>query len=92
MGKGTEMGRLFLVQLEGKMYSCKHCQTHLALFEDILSKVFFLFFLFFCVFTCIAIPVDILIDCCWRSSLLGVFEVLGEMHIGRANFTFMSEW
>ncbi|KAE8709855.1 hypothetical protein F3Y22_tig00110328pilonHSYRG00691 [Hibiscus syriacus] len=25
------MGRLFLVNLEGKAYSCKHCKTHLAL-------------------------------------------------------------
>ncbi|KAG6474077.1 hypothetical protein ZIOFF_068001 [Zingiber officinale] len=24
--------------LEGKIYSCKHCQTHLALSDDILSK------------------------------------------------------
>ncbi|KAG6517919.1 hypothetical protein ZIOFF_021318 [Zingiber officinale] len=32
------MGRLFLVSLEGKIYSCKHCQTHLALSDDILSK------------------------------------------------------
>ncbi|XP_042431704.1 protein yippee-like [Zingiber officinale] len=34
------MGRLFLVSLEGKIYSCKHCQTHLALSDDILSKAF----------------------------------------------------
>ncbi|XP_068644340.1 protein yippee-like [Aristolochia californica] len=34
------MGKLFAVQLEGKMYSCKHCQTHLALCEDIVSKSF----------------------------------------------------
>lgn len=33
------MGRLFLVSLEGKIYSCKHCHTHLALSDDILSKV-----------------------------------------------------
>ncbi|PKU76843.1 Protein yippee-like [Dendrobium catenatum] len=33
------MGRLFLVNLDGKVYSCKHCQTHLALCEEIVSKV-----------------------------------------------------
>ncbi|KAA3454100.1 yippee-like protein [Gossypium australe] len=35
------MGRLFVVNLEGKVYSCKHCKTHLALCEDIVSKVSF---------------------------------------------------
>ncbi|XP_074560132.1 protein yippee-like [Curcuma longa] len=35
------MGRLFLVSLEGKIYSCKHCHTHLALSDDILSKSFY---------------------------------------------------
>ncbi|PSS23816.1 Protein yippee-like [Actinidia chinensis var. chinensis] len=34
------MGRLFLITLEGNVYSCKHCQTHLALAEDIISKSF----------------------------------------------------
>ncbi|XP_065871433.1 protein yippee-like [Euphorbia lathyris] len=34
------MGRLFVVNLEGKIYSCKHCRTHLALYEDIVSKAF----------------------------------------------------
>ncbi|KAH0462407.1 hypothetical protein IEQ34_009982 [Dendrobium chrysotoxum] len=34
------MGRLFLVNLDGKVYSCKHCQTHLALCEEIVSKSF----------------------------------------------------
>ncbi|KAF5778078.1 putative Yippee family protein [Helianthus annuus] len=34
------MGRLFLVTLEGKIYSCKHCKTHLALCDDIVSKSF----------------------------------------------------
>ncbi|WVZ07698.1 hypothetical protein V8G54_021044 [Vigna mungo] len=33
------MGRLFVVNLEGKIYSCKHCHTHLALYDDIYSKV-----------------------------------------------------
>ncbi|KAF1889295.1 hypothetical protein Lal_00024618 [Lupinus albus] len=32
------MGRLFVLHLEGKIYSCKHCRTHLALSEDIVSK------------------------------------------------------
>lgn len=40
------MGRLFVVTLEGKIYSCKHCRTHISLSEDIVSKVFpFSFFL-----------------------------------------------
>ncbi|KAL8161017.1 hypothetical protein V2J09_012506 [Rumex salicifolius] len=34
------MGRLFLVHLEGKVYSCRHCHTHLAVCEDIVSKTF----------------------------------------------------
>ncbi|OIW04100.1 hypothetical protein TanjilG_00660 [Lupinus angustifolius] len=34
------MGRLFVLHLEGKIYSCKHCHTHLALSEDIVSKSF----------------------------------------------------
>ncbi|GAV75475.1 Yippee domain-containing protein [Cephalotus follicularis] len=35
------MGRLFVVSLEGKVYSCKHCNTHLALSDDIISKSFY---------------------------------------------------
>ncbi|KAL3373295.1 hypothetical protein AABB24_005352 [Solanum stoloniferum] len=34
------MGRLFVLTLEGKIYSCKHCGTHLALSENIVSKSF----------------------------------------------------
>ncbi|XP_047334920.1 protein yippee-like [Impatiens glandulifera] len=34
------MGRLFLITLEGKFYSCKHCKVHLALSEDITSRSF----------------------------------------------------
>ncbi|KAE8661613.1 Protein yippee-like [Hibiscus syriacus] len=34
------MGRLFVVNLEGKVYSCKHCKIHLALVDDIVSKSF----------------------------------------------------
>ncbi|KAK2980232.1 hypothetical protein RJ640_018339, partial [Escallonia rubra] len=35
-----DMGRLFLISLEGSTYSCKHCQTQLALLDDIVSKSF----------------------------------------------------
>ncbi|XP_039061478.1 protein yippee-like isoform X1 [Hibiscus syriacus] len=35
------MGRLFVVNLEGKVYSCKHCKINLALVDDIVSKVSF---------------------------------------------------
>ncbi|WOL02015.1 hypothetical protein Cni_G10734 [Canna indica] len=34
------MGRLFLVSLDGKIYSCKYCQAHLALSNDVVSKNF----------------------------------------------------
>ncbi|CAJ2644037.1 unnamed protein product [Trifolium pratense] len=34
------MGRLFLINLEGRIYTCKFCRTHLALYEDIVSKTF----------------------------------------------------
>ncbi|CAN1259411.1 Protein yippee-like At3g11230 [Linum perenne] len=33
------MGRVFVVNLEGKIYSCKHCKTNLALSDDIVSKI-----------------------------------------------------
>ncbi|KAK8574161.1 hypothetical protein V6N13_097151 [Hibiscus sabdariffa] len=32
------MGRVFRITLEGSVYSCKHCLTHLALLDDIISK------------------------------------------------------
>ncbi|KAK3015500.1 hypothetical protein RJ639_005382, partial [Escallonia herrerae] len=35
-----DMGRLFLISLEGSTYSCKHCQTQLALLDDMVSKSF----------------------------------------------------
>lgn len=35
------MGRIFVINLEGRIYRCKHCHTHLALSDDIMSKVFF---------------------------------------------------
>ncbi|KAG8484055.1 hypothetical protein CXB51_023052 [Gossypium anomalum] len=34
------MGRLFVITLEGSVYSCSHCHTHLALLDDIISKSF----------------------------------------------------
>ncbi|KAG6395385.1 hypothetical protein SASPL_146028 [Salvia splendens] len=34
------MGRVFVLNLEGKVYSCKYCGTHLAVSEDIVSKSF----------------------------------------------------
>ena len=33
------MGRLFLMHLDGNVYSCKHCKTHLGVAGDIISKV-----------------------------------------------------
>ncbi|KAK4377489.1 hypothetical protein RND71_003785 [Anisodus tanguticus] len=35
-----QMGRLFVITLEGGSYKCKHCQTHLALADHIISKSF----------------------------------------------------
>ncbi|CAN6443038.1 unnamed protein product [Victoria cruziana] len=32
------MGRLHLRYLDGRIYTCKYCQTHLALVEDVVSK------------------------------------------------------
>ncbi|KAK1405122.1 hypothetical protein POM88_004727 [Heracleum sosnowskyi] len=34
------MGRIFVVELEGRTYRCKFCKTHLALVDDIVSKAF----------------------------------------------------
>ncbi|CAN6443036.1 unnamed protein product [Victoria cruziana] len=34
------MGRLHLRYLDGRIYTCKYCQTHLALVEDVVSKQF----------------------------------------------------
>ncbi|XP_009116284.2 protein yippee-like At3g55890 [Brassica rapa] len=36
----TKMGRVFIVDLEGQIYSCKHCNTHLTKEQDIMSKSF----------------------------------------------------
>ncbi|XP_078436490.1 protein yippee-like [Wolffia australiana] len=34
------MGRLHQVHLDGRVYSCKHCETHLARCDDIVSRSF----------------------------------------------------
>ncbi|OIS98037.1 protein yippee-like protein, partial [Nicotiana attenuata] len=34
------MGRIFVVDLEGKTYNCKFCKTQLALVNDLISKDF----------------------------------------------------
>ncbi|KAF8411128.1 hypothetical protein HHK36_003667 [Tetracentron sinense] len=34
------MGRIFLVELEGRVYSCKFCKSHLALATDLMSRSF----------------------------------------------------
>lgn len=36
-----KMGRIFVVELEGRCYKCKFCKTHLALFSDCVSRVTF---------------------------------------------------
>jgi hypothetical protein len=33
------MGRLFLCYLEGRVYSCKMCKSHLAKVDELVSKV-----------------------------------------------------
>ncbi|CAI9088711.1 OLC1v1023120C2 [Oldenlandia corymbosa var. corymbosa] len=35
-----EMGRIFVVDLEGRTYRCKFCKTHLALADDLVSRAF----------------------------------------------------
>lgn len=34
------MGRIFVVELEGRSYRCKFCKTHLALADDVVSRNF----------------------------------------------------
>ncbi|XP_015572156.1 protein yippee-like At5g53940 isoform X3 [Ricinus communis] len=34
------MGRLFVVDVEGRCYSCRFCDTPLALADDVLSRTF----------------------------------------------------
>lgn len=36
----AHMGRLYLVQLSGRIYCCKLCHSHLANIDEILSKTF----------------------------------------------------
>ena len=33
------MGRVFVVEREGRSYRCKYCNTQLALFDDLASRV-----------------------------------------------------
>lgn len=35
------MGRLYLIQLDGRIYSCKYCKSHLANFDKLVSKDFY---------------------------------------------------
>ncbi|KAJ0694909.1 hypothetical protein HanPI659440_Chr15g0614191 [Helianthus annuus] len=48
---GQEMGRVFLVELEGRTYKCKFCKTNLALAENVVSRVI-------CYFVCQEIEVN----------------------------------
>ncbi|KAF3676037.1 Protein yippee-like [Capsicum annuum] len=34
------MGRIFVVDLEGRTYKCKFCKTHLALADEVVSRGF----------------------------------------------------
>ncbi|KAL9686171.1 hypothetical protein QQ045_023626 [Rhodiola kirilowii] len=34
------MGMIFKITRQGKVYACKHCQTHLALAKDLISEAF----------------------------------------------------
>ncbi|KAJ4980403.1 hypothetical protein NE237_031240 [Protea cynaroides] len=34
------MGRVFLVELDGRIYRCKFCRSHLALADDLVSRAF----------------------------------------------------
>ena len=51
-----KMGRIFVIELEGRTYKCKFCKVHFALADDLVSKLLFsipfllyiIFFLFFC--------------------------------------------
>ncbi|EOY13083.1 Yippee family zinc-binding protein, putative isoform 2, partial [Theobroma cacao] len=38
--KKGKMGRIFVVELDGRSYRCKFCRTHLALPEDLASRSF----------------------------------------------------
>eukprot|EP01018_Ginkgo_biloba_P013700 Gb_22083 [translate_table: standard] len=34
------MGQPYLIQLDGRAYSCQYCRSHLALFDELMSKSF----------------------------------------------------
>ncbi|GKV02018.1 hypothetical protein SLEP1_g14505 [Rubroshorea leprosula] len=34
------MGRVFLVELDGRSYRCKFCRAHFALLDDLVSRNF----------------------------------------------------
>jgi len=34
------MGRLYLIQLDGRVYTCRNCGSHLALCDELVSKSF----------------------------------------------------
>lgn len=34
------MGRLYLIQLDGRVYSCRYCRSHLAQCDELVSKSF----------------------------------------------------
>ncbi|XP_021719287.1 protein yippee-like At5g53940 isoform X2 [Chenopodium quinoa] len=34
------MGRIFVIELEGRTYKCKFCKTHLAFADDLVSRTF----------------------------------------------------
>ncbi|KAI3888732.1 hypothetical protein MKX03_013900 [Papaver bracteatum] len=34
------MGKLFLIELDGRVYKCKFCRSHLALADDLVSRSF----------------------------------------------------
>ncbi|XP_057531242.1 protein yippee-like At5g53940 [Amaranthus tricolor] len=34
------MGRIFVIELEGRTYKCKFCKVHFALADDLVSKAF----------------------------------------------------
>ncbi|XWS28028.1 hypothetical protein CRYUN_Cryun25bG0030900 [Craigia yunnanensis] len=38
--KKRKMGRIFVVELDGRSYRCKFCRTHLALPDDLVSRSF----------------------------------------------------
>lgn len=37
--KEVKMGKLYLIQLDGRIYRCRSCLSHLAQFDELVSKV-----------------------------------------------------